>query len=70
MASVVLEPEVVAHWSEGVAAAGPAGDATERFVRAVVDQLLPEPPAAGPPGPGRPRVLPALALWAGLLVGV
>lgn len=41
----------------------------ERFVQALVADLEP-PPSPGPVGPGRPRVLPALALWAGLLVCV
>jgi hypothetical protein len=40
----------------------------EVFLREVTSQLVPEPPT--PSGPGRPRVLPALALWAGLLVCV
>jgi hypothetical protein len=80
MASVVLGPVgegeragPAPHWSEaGAGGGGDAGavDELERFVREVVAQLLPEPPGVGPPGPGRPRVLPALALWAGLLVGV
>lgn len=45
----------------------------EGFLRAVVAGLAPlaEPPSPfGWRGPGRPRVLPALALWAGLLVCV
>jgi hypothetical protein len=60
------------HWSEGGrggAAAG-AADEIERFVRELVLRLEPEPAAPGPPGPGRPRVPPARALRAGLLVGV
>jgi len=80
MASVVLGPvgagEVVGaapHWGAadgGGGAGGGGADEIERLVREPVAPLLAEPPAAGPVGPGRPRVLPALALWAGLLVGV
>jgi Transposase DDE domain len=40
--------------------------AIESFVRATLEQL--EPDRRMPPGRGRPRVLPALALWGGLLV--
>lgn len=40
----------------------------ESFLCALVSDLTPEPPPVG--GPGRPRILPALALWAGLLVCV
>src|SRR5215217_4110036 len=40
----------------------------EQFLCEAVAALAPE--EAGPRGPGRPRVLPALALWAGLLVCV
>lgn len=39
----------------------------ETFTHALVADLEPEPGASGP---GRPRILPALALWAALLVGV
>lgn len=39
----------------------------ERFLQDLIGGLEPEPPLAGP---GRPRVLPALALWGGLLVCV
>ena len=51
-------------------AAGGAVDEVEQFVRAVVAGLAPDPSAPVTAGAGRPRVLPALALWAGLLVGV
>lgn len=39
----------------------------EQFVRDLVTDLEPEP---AHPGPGRPRIVPSLALWAGLLVCV
>jgi len=39
----------------------------EGLVRELVTGLVPEPVASGP---GRPRILPATALWAGLLVSV
>lgn len=42
----------------------------EAFLRQVLQQLTPDPAEAARPGPGRPRVLPALALWGGLLVCV
>ncbi len=50
--------------------AGGAADEIERFVREVVAGLAPDHAEPVTTGPGRPRVLPALALWAGLLVGV
>jgi len=40
----------------------------EAFLTALAAELEPAPP--GPPGRGRPRILPALALWGGLLVCV
>lgn len=53
--------------------AGPAGDPAlldriEAFLTELAAELEPAP--AGPAGRGRPRVLPALALWGGLLVCV
>src|SRR5438105_14008554 len=39
----------------------------ESFLREMIGALKPEPLRVGP---GRPRILPALALWAGLLVCV
>ena len=39
----------------------------EEFLRQCLAEMEPDP---AQPGPGRPRVLPALALWAGLLVCV
>jgi hypothetical protein len=42
----------------------------EAFLRDAVLQMEPDPQEMGREGPGRPRVLPALALWAGLLVCV
>lgn len=46
----------------------PALDRIESFLTELVAALVPEP--AGPAGRGRPRILPALALWGGLLVCV
>ena len=42
----------------------PLGD-IEGFLQACIQTMEPDP---DPEGPGRPRVLPALALWAGLCV--
>ena len=42
----------------------------EDFLCAALAELTPAAPGPGPRGPGRPPVLPALALWAGLLVCV
>jgi hypothetical protein len=42
----------------------------EGVVRRVLLDLEPDPEEARRPGPGRPRVLPAFALWAGVLVCV
>lgn len=51
-------------------AAGPVIDAgdVEAFLRQAVEELEPEP--IGPRGRGAPRVLPAVALWTGMLVCV
>lgn len=75
MSSLVLAPATEAmgaHWTaEGAAAeAATLLDEIERFVRDAVAQLAPDPAEQARAGPGRPRVLPALGLWAGLLVGV
>ena len=48
--------------------APPLLDRIETFLTDLVADLAPEPP--GPVGRGRPRILPALALWGGLLVCV
>lgn len=48
----------------------PGLDAIEAFLGTVVTDLLPPEPEAGARGPGRPRILPAYALWTGLLVCV
>lgn len=45
-------------------------DAIEVFLCATMAELTPAPPAPGARGPGRPRILPALVLWSGLLVCV
>ena len=42
----------------------------EHFLQAALTDLTPDPREAARPGPGRPRVLPSLCLWAGLLVCV
>jgi hypothetical protein len=42
----------------------------EDFLQAAIRQMPPDPAETGREGPGRPRVLPALCLWAGLLVCV
>lgn len=48
----------------------PGLDEIEAFLCATIAELTPDEPAPGARGPGRPRVLPALYLWAGLLVCV
>jgi len=65
-------PPADPHWT---ATAAPPGGATlldeiEQFVREALAQMPPDPAERGRAGPGRPRILPALALWAGLLVCV
>lgn len=45
-------------------------DEVEQVLREAIGGLAPEPRAAERTGPGRPRVLPSLCLWAGLLVCV
>src|SRR5690348_12717124 len=52
------------------AAPSPGLDEVEAFLCAAVAELTPAAPAAGARGPGRPAVLPAVCLWAGLLVCV
>lgn len=47
---------------------GIASGDVERFLRECLEELEPE--AEGSAGPGRPRILPAMCLWAGLLVCV
>lgn len=42
----------------------------EDFLQTVIADLAPDPAPSGRPGPGRPRILPAVALWAGLVVCV
>jgi hypothetical protein len=42
----------------------------EQFLRDAIEQLQPDPRELQRAGPGRPRILPALCLWAGLLVVV
>ena len=55
-----------------VAAAGgpPVVGEIERFLREMLERLEPDERERARVGPGRPRVLPALALWGGLLVCV
>jgi hypothetical protein len=45
-------------------------DQVETFLQAAIKDLGPDPTEAARTGPGRPRVLPGLCLWAGLLVCV
>ena len=45
-------------------------DQVEALVQQVLLDLEPDPAEARRPGPGRPRVLPAFALWGGVLVCV
>ncbi len=45
-------------------------EAVEAIAAQVLQDLEPDPREARRPGPGRPRVLPAYALWAGVLVCV
>lgn len=45
-------------------------DQVEQVVREAVERLEPAPRDSGPDGRGRPRVLPSLCLWGGLLVCV
>ena len=73
MSSAVLAPRAEPHWTDDAGPPPPTAtllDEIARFVRDAVAQLPPDPAEQGRAGPGRPRVLPALALWAGLLVGV
>jgi hypothetical protein len=42
----------------------------EQFLQDALAEFAPDPAEAARPGPGRPRVLPSLCLWAGLLVCV
>jgi hypothetical protein len=50
--------------------AGPVVGDIEAFLETAIAHLAPEAVDARRPGPGRPRVLPGLCLWAGLLVCV
>lgn len=45
-------------------------DQVEEFLQAAITDLEPDPEEASRTGPGSPRVLPSLCLWAGLLVCV
>jgi hypothetical protein len=55
-----------------VVAASPTSvlDQVEQFLQTAITDLEPDPREASRSGPGRPRVLPGLCLWAGLLVCV
>lgn len=53
--------------SDNEAAHAELVDSIEGFLKPILEGLAPEPERAGA---GRPRVLPAVALWAGVLVGV
>src|SRR5438874_9615608 len=73
MPSALLAPRAERHWTDAAGPPAPAAtllDEVERFVRDAVAQLPPDPGEQARAGPGRPRILPALALWAGLLGGV
>src|SRR5262245_11021354 len=50
--------------------AEPELDQVEQFLREALSGLAPDPAESGPRGRGRPRVVPALCLWGGLLVCV
>src|SRR5229473_198359 len=54
--------------SPGVSPVPPIVGDIETFLQEMLAQLAPGP--SGPRGPGRPRILPSLALWGGLLVCV
>ena len=54
--------------AEAAASTAPLVGDIEAFLSTLIAQLEPEPAAHR--GPGRPRILPALGLWAGLLVCV
>lgn len=56
--------------SVGVGERGKLLDEVEQVVREAVERLAPAPRDSGPDGRGRPRVLPSLCLWGGLLVCV
>lgn len=62
-------PQTSSGAAAAVAAAQPLIGDIEQFVRDAIAQLQPD-LHAQLPGPGRPRILPALCLWAGLLVVV
>ena len=73
MPSLLLAPPAGPHWTADSPPAPPGAtllDEIERFAREVAAHLPPDPAEQERGGPGRPRVLPALALWAGLLVCV
>jgi hypothetical protein len=73
MATTLAVPDGGAEAEPRAADAAVVGD-IEAFVRAMVEGFGREQPEAvatnGVRSPGRPQVLPALALWAGLLVCV
>src|SRR3954467_48742 len=58
--------------AEPVAAASATSvlDQVERFLQQAITDLEPDSKEAARSGPGRPRVLPSLCLWGGLLVCV
>ncbi len=58
--------------AEAVAEAAEASvlDQVEQFLQQAITDLAPDPKEAARTGPGRPRVLPSLCLWGGLLVCV
>lgn len=50
--------------------AAPVVGDIERFLQDALAQMSPDPAEAARSGPGRPRILPSLCLWAGLVVCV
>src|SRR5215210_7021964 len=73
MPSALLAPRAEPHWTDDASLPPPTAtllDEIERFVRDLVAHLPPDRAELVRDGPGRPRVLPALALWGGLLVCV
>lgn len=64
VAALALPPALV----PTAPAESPLLDRVEAFLTDLAADLAPAPP--GPPGRGRPRILPALALWGGLTVCV
>jgi hypothetical protein len=74
MSSVIVKP-AQACIEDGSSLPSSAGQAEvvgdiEQFLREVITQMEPDEAEARRRGPGRPKVLPSLALWAGMIVCV